>query len=170
MGKNGTELTPNGHNHLEAFCLMIYMCDGHPQQQKSRSAIRNTDDIKECYHTEVIWNSRDGVTPFMCYCPSCGGNMGHIAFGWDKYSPDHQLNFGQRYWRDGTLEEAIQIMERRIEQMKGTEYEADEAKREMLLKHVEDDYNGKSDPPGEFRKGFPYLDVHGYTKDMTADG
>jgi hypothetical protein len=34
------------HNHGEAFALMTYRCDA------------------GC-HTEVIWNSRDGVTPFI---------------------------------------------------------------------------------------------------------
>jgi len=45
-------LTPLGHRHVEAFCLMHYACD--------------------CGHHEVIWNSRDGVTPFTAPCPSCG--------------------------------------------------------------------------------------------------
>ena len=32
------------HNHKEAYMLMNYRC--------------------ECGHHELIWNSRDGVTPF----------------------------------------------------------------------------------------------------------
>lgn len=35
-----------GHNHSEAYCLMIYRSDDLTQE-------------------EVIWNSRDGVTPFV---------------------------------------------------------------------------------------------------------
>lgn len=45
---------PEEYRHAEAFCLMTYLCKG-------------------CGHREVIWNSRDGVTPFAATCPSCGG-------------------------------------------------------------------------------------------------
>lgn len=39
-------------NHKEAYLLMNYRC--------------------ECGHHELIWNSRDGVTPFTLSCPNCG--------------------------------------------------------------------------------------------------
>jgi len=40
------------HNHIEAFCLMVY-------------------EHEDCGHEEVIYNTRDGVTPFLVPCPNC---------------------------------------------------------------------------------------------------
>lgn len=46
------------HNSAEAFHNMQYSCD-------------------ECGHSEMIWNSRDGVTPFLLSCSKCGKLMSH---------------------------------------------------------------------------------------------
>jgi hypothetical protein len=91
--------------HKEAFALMWYRCDG-------------------CGHTERFWNSRDGVTPFGgIRCPSCGlqglhGGLSHLAFHLDEYAPDHKPYPGQRFWRDGTADEARAILERRFASFK----------------------------------------------------
>lgn len=83
------------YRHKEAFCLMWYAC--------------------KCGHRERIWNSRDGVTPFGTSCPSCGDHsLYHVDWGRDAPAPAHQLSLGQRFFRDGTPEEAIAIIERRI--------------------------------------------------------
>ena len=37
------------YKHAEAFCLMKYRCE-------------------KCGQAEVVWNSRDGVTPFIINC------------------------------------------------------------------------------------------------------
>ena len=37
------------YKHAEAYCLMKYKCE-------------------KCGKTEILWNSRDGVTPFMIKC------------------------------------------------------------------------------------------------------
>lgn len=79
-----------GRSHVKAFCLMWYQC-------------------KECSHTEQIWNSRDGVTPFGAQCPSCGGSMWHISWHMDKYAPNHKLHFGQKFWRDASTEEWLAL-------------------------------------------------------------
>lgn len=93
----------HGHTFGEAFMLMWYACD--------------------CGHRERIWNSRDGVTPFALMCPSCAGEMGtlrHIAWQWDKYAPDHKPHPGQRFFRDGTPDEAQAIMQQHgLETMMG---------------------------------------------------
>ena len=47
------------YNHKEAFCLMQYQCE-------------------KCGGLEYLWNSRDGVTPFMLGCIKCDGMMQHI--------------------------------------------------------------------------------------------
>lgn len=73
----------------------------------------------DCGHRERIWNSRDGVTPFGLQCPSCGGSsLDHVEFYRDTPAPDHRLNKGQRYFADGTAEDAVRIIERRIESFK----------------------------------------------------
>lgn len=78
------------YQHKEAFCLMQYRC--------------------RCGHHEVIWNSRDGVTPFSMVCPSCGEpDMCHINFGADRFAPDHKPHFGQRMWVTMTQERALYL-------------------------------------------------------------
>lgn len=83
------------HQHREAFCLMKYRCQ--PDHHHQRPS---------CGHQEIVWNSRDGVTPFGGCCPSCGGTQWlHVDFAGDVYAPDHQLHRGQKFWRNGTLDE-----------------------------------------------------------------
>lgn len=48
------------YNHKEAFCVMQYRC-------------------QVCRFLEILWNSRDGVTPFVISCVACTtGYMQHI--------------------------------------------------------------------------------------------
>ena len=92
-------LTARGHHHLEAFCLMQYAC--------------------KCGHNEIIWNSRDGVTPFAMTCPSCGeADLHHVNFRGDVYAPHHQPHFGQRVWIAMTEERATALATRRIAEIK----------------------------------------------------
>lgn len=121
--------------HKEAFCLMWYGC--------------------KCGHRERIWNSRDGVTPFGTTCPSCRGIMDHVDWRADTLAPDHKLTIGQRFWRDGTPDEAEAIMRRRIEKAKGTRWEVPTEEIDALVASV----CGKQDE-GEFRKGWPTLEVY----------
>lgn len=60
----------NKYDHQEAFCLMTYRC-------------------KQCLKEEVLWNSRDGVTPYIIRCQACGGESSHINFEKDK----RELNY-----------------------------------------------------------------------------
>lgn len=133
-----TRLTPRGHRHAEAFCLMWYQC-----KQAT------------CRHLERIWNSRDGVTPFGMQCPSCGeSTMMHVAFGADLYAPGHKLRFGQKFWRDGTPDEAEAFMRQRIERYKGTEYERSTEEDAELIRRV------RAGEISEFQQGWPMLDCH----------
>jgi len=121
--------------HKEAFCLMWYAC-------------------KSCGHRERIWNSRDGVTPFGCSCPSCSkGIMNHVDWQSDQHAPDYQPKNGQKFWRDGTPDEAEAIMRHRIEQSKGSRWEATPEMAAELIRHA------REDAEGEFQKGWPTLDV-----------
>lgn len=121
-----------GHNHGEAFMLMTYACD-------------------HCGHLETIWNSRDGVTPFCIECPSCGQmKCQHVDWQRDTYAPDHKPHRGQRFWRDGTPDEAEAIMRRRIASL-SDEHPVDKDREAELIKYAREG-------EGEFRKGWPMLD------------
>lgn len=58
------------YKHSEAFHLMQY--------QNER-----TGEI------EWVWNSRDGVTPFIIHSRDGKDSMQHIAWKQDIYAPDH---------------------------------------------------------------------------------
>lgn len=106
MNSPKEQLTPRGHRHIEAFCLMHYEC-------------------RDCRHHEIIWNSRDGVTPFAMSCPSCGNpSFSHAYFGSDKYAPHHKPHHGQRVWISMTRERALSIAKSRIAAMAAAGYDA----------------------------------------------
>lgn len=138
---NAPRLTARGHMHAEAFCLMWYEC-------------RN----RACGHRERIWNSRDGVTPFGMQCPSCGGNeLLHAYFGSDLYAPEHVLRRGQRFWRDGTPDEAAAIMERRIDAMRN-QYPCTPEKAAELIQRA------RSGESHEFQRGWPMIEAYAGAK------
>lgn len=69
------------YRHGEAFCLMTY----------------RADDGEE----EVIWNSRDGVTPFMITLRS-GKPARHVEWHRDRRVPDYTPPRGSRIFVDLT--------------------------------------------------------------------
>lgn len=77
MVKKKTSVATSKHQHSEAFKLMHYECN-------------------ECHKTELIWNSRDGVTPFglPCIHPKCEGIMHHVHWDKDEYKPKHAPKTG----------------------------------------------------------------------------
>lgn len=122
------------YKHGEAFALMIYSC--------------------VCGHREIMWNSRDGVTPFCLGCPSCGmPTLQHTDFRLDACTPKHKLHHGQRFWRDGTPDEAEAIMRRRLDMMKDSYPLSDNDATNL----ISDSRAGKI---SEFQKGWPMLDTH----------
>lgn len=74
--------------HAEAFRIMTYRCS--------------------CGHSERLWNSRDGVTPFSIPCPSCKDGMGMVHVDWqnDVFCPLYRPSAGERYFADMTRERA----------------------------------------------------------------
>lgn len=97
---------PN-HDHPEAFCLMKYRAD---------------DGSVE----ELIWNSRDGVTPFVITMQN--GKPGtHINWHEDVYAPGHQLKPGERYFADLTPERALKYAQRNIDNWREAGYDVDVA-------------------------------------------
>jgi hypothetical protein len=83
------------YNHVEAFCLMKYQ----------------TLDGRE---TEILWNSRDGVTPF-CIVSKSGKEMRHVDWRSDKQVVDYQPKPGERIFKDMSPERAREIAAKRVE-------------------------------------------------------
>lgn len=110
---------PN-HQHTEAFWLMTYIC-------------------QDCGHKEVIWNSRDGVTPFGTRCMACGGiNMLHK--GPHEYAPDHVPDVGQYVWI--TFPESLRLPfgRGRVKAGEGTAYQVDDPQtRQEIAEGIADD-------------------------------
>jgi hypothetical protein len=80
------------YEHREAFCLMKY---------------RSDDGTEE----ETIWNSRDGVTPFVVTLPS-GKTASHVNWNEDRCVPDFKPPVGSRMFVDITAERARASAER----------------------------------------------------------
>jgi hypothetical protein len=83
------------YEHREAFCLMKY---------------RSDDGTEE----EIIWNSRDGVTPFVVTLPS-GKTGTHVDWHEDRCVPDFKPSVGSRMFVDITEERARASAERNAE-------------------------------------------------------
>ncbi len=88
--------TPTTYAHNEAFCLMIYTCD-------------------KCKAMEIIWNSRDGVTPFMTSCRFCDGTVAHDNWYLDKQLPEYKPFKGQRVFIDLTEENCRKYTTKRVD-------------------------------------------------------
>jgi hypothetical protein len=85
--------------HKEAFCLMTYECEN-------------------CERQAEIWNSRDGVTPFMVRCRHCkDGTMKHIDWANDVLNPEYRLEIGDLVFVTQTEEEYIQFQKERAEKI-----------------------------------------------------
>lgn len=69
------------YEHAEAYCLMKYKCE-------------------KCGTVEVLWNSRDGVTPFIINCEKCNGEMQHIDWNADERKVNYIPKIGQRVFID----------------------------------------------------------------------
>lgn len=86
----------HGHVHGEAFMLMRY----------------RSDDGTEL---ETVWNSRDGVTPFIISLPS-GKQATHVEWSRDEYTgPNYQPEPGTRMFVDTTPEQARADAEKRVD-------------------------------------------------------
>ncbi len=136
--------TPWPHRHGEAFCRMLYRCEG-PER-----------------HEEWVWNSRDGVTPLIIGCPVAGCRTGaeHVEWARDQYQPDYRPVVGERVFRDGTPEEALVIMWRRWLGMRD-EYPLEPAQALALLEESWRTAQGEGpDEPGrEFAPGWAHLEI-----------
>ncbi|HZG00741.1 MAG TPA: hypothetical protein VEY71_07050 [Chitinophagales bacterium] len=85
--------TQSSYKHAEAFCWMYYA-------------------NKELTFGRWIFNSRDGVTPFITFID--GVEVVHTAFRHDLRVPQYQPREGDLVWRDTTVQEAVEFMERQL--------------------------------------------------------
>lgn len=116
------------HNHAEAFCLMRY-------------------ESKDGRIVELLWNSRDGVTPFMILSKDGKTQLHHVEWQLDRYSPNHQLMPGDRYFADITQEAAERYAAANIKASEGSEYYPPTAEeRAELLKRL---VASSMDQPGQ---------------------
>ena len=88
-------MRPGHLHHTEAFCIMTYRAD---------------DGTEE----EQIWNSRDGVTPFVISLRS-GKSARHVDWHRDEYDPNFKPPAGSRIFVDMTPERAQTIAEANAE-------------------------------------------------------
>lgn len=115
--------------HPEAWCLMRYKCE-------------------ECGHLEVLWNSRDGVTPFSIPCSACNDSMGmtHIDFGSDQRLPLYRPDRGQRYFANMTRERAREHANRNADQLVSIGRIA-ENERNQVARRLFESYYGDGTQP-----------------------
>lgn len=76
-------------NHAEAYHLMKYVCGNG--------------------HSEIVWNSRDGVTPLAITCQTCRELAYHVEWNANIYDPEYKVQIGERFFRDITFKEARKI-------------------------------------------------------------
>lgn len=84
-----------GHTHAEAFCLMWY-----------------EDEVTG--ERERLWNSRDGVTPFVI-SSRAGNTATHVDWHLDSYAPTLIPDVGDRVFVDMTEERAREINREKVE-------------------------------------------------------
>jgi len=102
------------HAHAEAFCHMKYF------------GISNRKSV-----SLTIWNSRDGVTPFIMVVKEIGMELQHVNWQGDVYDPLYKPKKGDLIWRDVTDEEVIQFASKQFEEI------VEDSKRLEGLTHEE---------------------------------
>lgn len=102
------------HKHKEAFCEMTYKCNS-------------------CNKKEIIWNSRDGITPFVVSCRYCGKDAIHVEWNNDKAVIDKVIKKGDRIFIDfpESLKRPFAITE-----FEKTKNEADLKFRDEIIKNI----------------------------------
>lgn len=84
------------HKHVEAFRLMLY-------------------SSKDGKTLETIWNTRDGVTPFICASKDGKEELRHVMWGGDPYAPHHVPNVGDRVFVDLSQRDAEELAWKTVE-------------------------------------------------------
>jgi hypothetical protein len=107
----------HGYLHAEAYCLMTYQC-------------------KTCLVKEILWNSRDGVTPFIISCRQCGEVAKHINFHLDARRRDFEPKPGMRIFTDLSHARAYDFALGAYERMLESEYRRDDVTKEKFIRLI----------------------------------
>lgn len=93
--------TRYGHVHGEAFMLMQY-------ETAVPGPFTAADDARHTapFIREVIWNSRDGVTPYCVIAKDGVTELRHVRWSEDVYAPNHVPALGDRIFVDITVDRA----------------------------------------------------------------
>ena len=97
-------------------------------------------ECQTCRFIEVLWNSRDGVTPFVIRCRRCGADAQHVNWNRDRRIPEYKPSPGERVFRDGSPLEAQEIVRHRLDAGRAAGYVIDaEVERIMLADAINPD-------------------------------
>jgi hypothetical protein len=125
----------HAYQHKEAFCLMLY---------QSTQTKRVLD----------IWNSRDGVTPFIAQIDD--EEYTHIAFNFDRCVPDHRPKPGDYFWRDITVDEAVRIAAMRVDHFSP---ELNESERAARIKEIAPSFLAQGGSRQPYLERAPFITV-----------
>ena len=130
----GDQMSKGKHLHREAFRLMQYQCT-------------------HCQKIELIYNTRDGVTPFIVNSLCCKASAEHINWAYDLYLPNYPPPKGTRVFRNGTDDEARAIMRRRVSELRiGERNPLTDADADEIVERCVSDTEH-----GEFQSGWPMI-------------
>jgi hypothetical protein len=124
------------HQHREAFTVMKYA-------------------TKDGSYSELIWNSRDGVTPFIIRSPD-GREMSHVEWNRDQYAPEWIPEIGSRVFVDATFERCLEWARKWVDRYWDSDPEfrtiysneyGNLTKEEITRKHAEIEFSQHGAPP-----------------------
>lgn len=108
-------------NHAEAFCWMEYF--GKANNGRGTISVR-------------IYNSRDGVTPFILRCEQFEMDLQHVHWQGDIRNVEYLPKKGDLIWRDITKQDvekmSKRVLEQRREELASYEAMSEEAFQEMV--------------------------------------
>ncbi len=124
------------YNHGEAFNLMQYVCE-------------------KCHKVETLWNSRDGVTPFVIDCLACHSAAQHTNWQNDIREPGfghliEKWHPTMRVFVDMTKERATEFATRRLISFEGSDYpppKRDSQEWRELLERISEDFYHNGEGP-----------------------
>ena len=133
------DLLKPAHNHAEAFCMMKYTSNKNPRK----------------FAEVIIWNSRDGVTPFIFFDETLGMEFQHSDFKSDLYAPDYKPVKGDLIWATYDEVTGRKAMLRQFEIIK--EHAADPKVKEINEYHSNKCQEHVNDPEAFILEGIKKL-------------
>jgi hypothetical protein len=105
---------------------------------------------EKCKTLEVVWNSRDGVTPYIIKCRRCNGEMSHVRWDQDDCFPTYVPYPDERVFVNTPKDVARLYAKMRIklftERRLASPPEDEEAQKELEDSIMEDIYGDGNAP------------------------